>query len=49
VGLVLIVVGIVVWLLLSPLIGLILVVVGLALLFVPHTGGYSDWRTRRGP
>lgn len=44
-GLLLIVLGIVIWLLLSPLLGLILVVIGLILLFVPGVPyGYSSWR-----
>lgn len=49
-GLMLIVLGIVIWLLLSPLIGLILVLVGIVLIFVPGVPyGYSSYRGRRGP
>jgi hypothetical protein len=50
-GVLLIVAGILIWLLLSPLIGIILVVVGVILLFAPIHGtyGYSDWRGRRSP
>jgi hypothetical protein len=49
-GLLLIVLGIVIWLLLSPTIGLILVLVGIVLLFVPGVPyGYSSWHGRRGP
>jgi hypothetical protein len=50
-GLALIVIGVVVWLLLSPIIGIILVVVGLLLFIAPIHGtyGYSDWRGRRSP
>lgn len=49
-GLLLIILGIVIWLLVSPLIGLILVLVGLVLLFVPGVPyGYSSWRGRNGP
>jgi hypothetical protein len=49
-GLLLIVLGIVIWLLLSPTIGLILLLVGIVLIFVPGAPyGYSTWRGRRGP
>ena len=50
-GLALILIGILVWLLLSPLIGLILVVLGVVILFVPGTPfGYGYYRDRRrGP
>jgi hypothetical protein len=50
-GLALIVIGLLVWLLLSPLIGIILVIIGVILLFAPIHGtyGYSDWRGRRRP
>lgn len=49
-GLALIIIGILIWLLLSPLLGLILVVVGVLLLFVPGPFyGYGYWRGRRGP
>jgi hypothetical protein len=48
-GLLLIVLGIVIWLLLSPLIGVILIVLGIALFFVPAAPyGYSRWH-HRGP
>lgn len=48
-GLALILIGILLWLTVSSALGIILVVVGLILLFVPNTGGVSDWRGRRGP
>lgn len=49
-GLLLIILGIIIWLLVSPLIGLILVLVGVVLLFVPGPFyGYSYWRGRRPP
>jgi hypothetical protein len=49
-GLVLIVIGLILWLLTSlNLLGILLIVVGVILLFVPNTYGYSDWRGRRGP
>jgi hypothetical protein len=48
-GLALILIGIVVWLLVNSLVGIILVVCGLLLLFVPGTYGYRDWGARRGP
>jgi putative exporter of polyketide antibiotics len=48
-GLLLIVVGLLLWLLADWfVVGLILIVVGLVLLFVPHTYGYADYRGRRG-
>lgn len=44
-GLALILIGVLVWLLLSPTFGIILVIVGLVLLFVPVVpGGYHSWR-----
>lgn len=47
-GLLLIVLGLIIWLLLSPALGIILVVLGVILLFVPGVPyGYSSWR--RGP
>jgi Flp pilus assembly protein TadB len=50
VGLLLVVLGIVIWLLVSPLIGLILVLIGIVLLFVPGVPyGYGYYRGRRGP
>jgi hypothetical protein len=49
-GLLLLILGIVIWLLLSPLIGLILIIVGIILIFVPGAPyGYSSYRGRRGP
>lgn len=48
-GLAFIAIGIVLALLVSWSIGVILIVVGVILLFVPHTYGYSEWRGRRGP
>jgi hypothetical protein len=46
-ALLLIVLGIIIWLLLSPIIGLILVIVGVILLFVPAVPyGYDTWRHR---
>jgi hypothetical protein len=43
------VLGIVIWLLVSPLIGIILVILGIVLLFVPGVPyGYSSYRGRRG-
>jgi hypothetical protein len=49
-ALLLIILGIVIWLLLSPILGLILVIVGIVLLFVPGVPyGYSSYRGRRGP
>lgn len=46
----LIILGIVIALLVSWTIGVILIVVGVVLLFVPAIPyGYSDWRGRRGP
>jgi hypothetical protein len=48
-GLLLVVLGIVIWLLVSPLIGIILVILGIVLLFVPGVPyGYSSYRGRRG-
>jgi hypothetical protein len=49
-GLALIVIGLVVALLLSWWIGIVLVIVGIVLLFVPAAPyGYSSWRGRGGP
>jgi fatty acid desaturase len=48
-GLALILIGIVLALLVSWPVGVLLIIVGAILLFVPHTYGYSDWRGRRGP
>jgi hypothetical protein len=48
-GLLLVMLGIVIWLLVSPLIGIILVILGIVLLFVPGVPyGYSSYRGRRG-
>jgi hypothetical protein len=47
-ALLLIILGLVIWLLLSPLLGLLMVVIGLILLFVPGVPyGYSSYRGRR--
>jgi membrane-bound ClpP family serine protease len=50
-GLVLIVIGLLVWLLTTlDVLGIVLIVIGVFLLFVPHTYGYTDYRGRnRGP
>ena len=49
-GLLLIILGIVVWLLLHPTIGIIMVILGIVLVFWPGTPyGYSYYRGRRGP
>lgn len=46
-ALLLIILGLVIWLLLSPLIGALLLIAGLILLFVPAVpGGYASWRGR---
>jgi hypothetical protein len=47
-GLLLIILGIIIWLLVSPLIGLILLVVGLVLLFVPGAPYGYGWYRGRG-
>lgn len=43
--------GVVLWIYVSGLLGLILIIVGLFLLFAPGPNlyGYSYWRGRRGP
>ena len=47
-GLLLVILGIVLWLLGYALIGIILLVIGLVLLFVPGVPyGYSSWRRGR--
>jgi hypothetical protein len=47
-ALLLVILGIVLWLMVSPMIGLICVIVGLVLFFVPASPyGYSHWH--RGP
>jgi fatty acid desaturase len=49
-GLVLILAGLLLWLLAGWfVVGVILIVVGVVLLFVPNTYGYSDWHGRRAP
>ena len=49
-GLLLIVLGIVVWLLLSTLIGALLIILGVVALFIPGSPyGYGWYRGRRGP
>lgn len=49
-GLALILVGLLLWLLTTlNALGIILIVIGVFLLFVPSTGGIADWRGRRGP
>jgi len=49
-ALALILIGLIVWLLLWPTLGIILIVIGIILLFVPAVPyGYSSWRGRRGP
>lgn len=49
-GIVLIVLGLIIWLFVNALIGLILVIIGLLLLFIPGPFyGYSWYRGRRGP
>jgi hypothetical protein len=49
-GLLLIILGVILWLFVSPIVGLVLVVVGVVLLFVPGPFyGYSYWNGRRSP
>jgi hypothetical protein len=49
-ALALILIGLLIWLVLSPFIGIVLVIVGIILLFVPAVPyGYSSWRGRRPP
>lgn len=49
-GLALILIGLILWLALGwSLIGLVLIIIGIVLMFVPHTYGYSDWRRRPPP
>lgn len=49
-GLALVLIGVLLWALLGwTVIGVLLIIVGLVLLFVPNTYGYRDWRGRRGP
>jgi hypothetical protein len=49
-GLILVIAGLLLWLLAGWfVVGIILIVVGIILLFVPGTAGYSDWHGRRAP
>lgn len=49
-GLFLIVLGLIFWLFWSATLGLILIIIGIALFFLPAAPyGYSSWRGRRGP
>jgi Zn-dependent membrane protease YugP len=49
-GLLLLLLGLVLWVVGYPTIGIILIVVGAILFFVPTVPyGYSSWRGRRGP
>ena len=49
-GFALVIIGIVVMLVWSVFVGVILILVGLALMFAPvDPYGYSRWRGRRGP
>lgn len=49
-GLLLIILGIIFWFFISTLLGLLCIVIGLILLFVPGVPyGYSSWRGRRPP
>ncbi len=50
-GLLLVILGLVLWLLGYALVGIILVVVGILLLFAPWPGayGYGYYRSRRAP
>lgn len=48
-GLLLIILGIVFYVLVSAGLGILCIVIGLILLFVPNTYSYRDWRGRRGP
>jgi hypothetical protein len=50
-GLALILIGLLLWLLTTlDVVGIILIVVGIVLLFVPGVPyGYDTWRGRRGP
>lgn len=47
-GLLLIVLGLVIWLLASPLIGLILIIIGIILMFAPGTPYGYGWYRGRG-
>ncbi len=48
-GLLLIILGLVIWLMLSPMLGIILIVIGIILLFIPAVPyGYHSYH-RRGP
>lgn len=49
-GLALILIGLLLWLALGWfVVGIVLIVVGIFVLFVPNTYGPRDWRGRRGP
>lgn len=49
-GLLLIILGIVFYFLLSTVLGIICILVGIVLVFVPAVPyGYGSWRGRRGP
>jgi membrane-bound ClpP family serine protease len=49
-GLLLIVLGLIFWFFVSTALGIICIIVGIILLFVPSVPyGYSSWRGRRGP
>jgi membrane-bound ClpP family serine protease len=49
-GLALILIGLLLLLLTTwDVVGIVCIVVGIILLFVPHTYGYTDYRGRRGP
>jgi len=47
-GLLLIILGIVIWLMLSPLLGLLLVILGIVLLFIPGPFYGYGWYRGRG-
>jgi hypothetical protein len=49
-GLLLILLGIIIWLFVSSIVGIILIIIGLVLLFVPGVpGGYHSYRGRGAP
>ena len=49
-GLLVILIGVILWIFVSSLLGLLCVIAGLILLFIPGIPyGYSSWRGRRGP
>jgi hypothetical protein len=50
VGLIVILIGLIVAIFVNAFWGLVIIVVGIVLLFVPRVPyGYSSWRGRRGP